>query len=180
MATITATILVGTAHQNHGGIAPTHQLLLSENSRPSWTLHALHSRQPLAVWIPTVEDMLEDGLLLVGLLALRNAELVAAATGFRREYDERAEMYDDISEVERRRLYERCRTIGPAAKLVITVLAGSSIAGQLGVLAKYRLGVEVCPSVYRREYSPWAEGVQENGSLPGLRSDAEPPLMTQL
>jgi len=61
MATITATMLVGTAHQNHGGIGPTHQLLLSENSRPAWSLHALHSRRPLAVWTPTVRDMLEDG-----------------------------------------------------------------------------------------------------------------------
>ena len=173
MGTITATMLVGTAHQNHGGIGPTHQLLLSENSRPAWSLHALHSRRPLAVWIPTVRDMLEDGLLMVGLLVLKDAELIAAAGGFQREYNERAELYDDISEADRRRLYERCRLIGPKAKLVVTVLYGSSIAGQLGVLAKYRFGVEVCTSVYCREYSVWAQGVQESGSLPDARPDAE-------
>ena len=96
MAAITATILVGTAHQNHGGIEPTHQLLLSENSRPAYSLFAMHSSQPQTVWIPTVEDMLEDGLLMAGLLVVEDPELVAAAGTFRRGYAERVEMYEDI------------------------------------------------------------------------------------
>ena len=41
MATITAHILVGSAHPNHGGILRTHSLFLSENSRPAWTLAEL-------------------------------------------------------------------------------------------------------------------------------------------
>ncbi len=59
MATVTASILVGTVHQNDGGISPTHQLLLSENSRPAWSLFSMDSAKRRAVWIPTVEDMLE-------------------------------------------------------------------------------------------------------------------------
>jgi len=166
MSTVSATILVGTADQNHGGIDPTHQLLLNENDRPSWSLFRLHSARPQAVWIPTIEDMLEDGLLMVGLLVAQDARLLAAATAFRRGDSERIEMYDDVVESDRRRLYELCRNLGPSTKTVITVLRGSSVEGQLGVLRKYQFGVEVCPSVYCREYSTWSQSVAEHGTLP--------------
>jgi len=172
MSTVTATILVGSAHQNHGGINPTHQLLLTENSRPAWSLFDMPSANPRSVWVPTVEDMLEDGLLMVGLLVVQDAGLIAAARAFRRGYSDRVEMYDDIDESERRRLYELCRGLGPATKRVVTVLEGSSLAGQLGVLRRYQFGVEVCPSVYQREYSAWSQAVQERGSLPGAGQDA--------
>ena len=167
MATISATILVGTTHPNHGGIQPTHQLLLSENSRPAYSLVAMHSPQPQSVWIPTVEDMLEDGLLMAGLLVVQDPQLVAAAGAFRRGYAERVEMYEDISEPDRRRLYELCTGLDASIKLVITILNGSSIAGQLAVLNRYKVGVEVCPSVYSREYSTWTNEFQEHGALPG-------------
>ena len=104
MSTVTASILVGTAHPNHSGIGPTHQLLLTENSRPAWSLYRLHAAKPLAVWIPTVEDMLEDGLLMVGLLVLKAADLTAAAVAFRGEYPDRVVLYDDIDEAPRRGL----------------------------------------------------------------------------
>jgi hypothetical protein len=166
MATVTAYILVGTAHQNHGGICPAHQLLLSENSRPAWSLYTMHSAQPQAVWIPTVENMLDDGLLMAGLLVVKDPALVAAAAAFRRNYADRAELFEDISEDDRHRLYELCRAIGPETKLVVTVLEGSSLASQLAVLRRYSLGVEVCQSIYRREYSAWSRAVEERGSLP--------------
>jgi hypothetical protein len=166
MSTVTATILVGSAHQNHTGIIPTHQLLLTENSRPAWSLFDMHSGNRRSVWVPTVEDMLEDGLLMVGLLVVQDEELIAAARGFRGGYSDRVEMYDDIDESERRRLHELCRGLGPITKLVVTVLEGSSLARQLAVLRRYQFGVEVCPSVYQRESSSWSEAVQERGSLP--------------
>jgi hypothetical protein len=49
--------------------------------------------------------MPEDDILMVGSLVLQDAELIAAATGLQREYYERAELYDDASDTELRRLY---------------------------------------------------------------------------
>jgi hypothetical protein len=132
----------------------------------------MNSAKAIAVWIPTVEDMLEDGLLMIGLLVVQNPALTAAAAGFRRRFADRVEMYDDIGESERRRLYDLCQKLGPETKAIITVLDGSSVRNQLAVLAHYQLGVEVCPSVYSREYSAWAGAVQERGSLPGAIKDA--------
>src|SRR5262245_2640799 len=166
MATVTASILVGAAHPNHGGICPTHQLLLTENDRPAWSLHAIPGAKPLATWVPTVENMLEDGILMAGLLVVRDPALLAAAVAVRSNYSDRTEMYDDISEEDRRKLYKLCRSIGPETKLVVTVLHDSSLAGHLAVLRRYKLGVEVCQSIYRREYSTWSNGIEERGALP--------------
>jgi hypothetical protein len=69
-------MLIGSSHPNHGGIVPTHELHLSENSRPAWLLSPLGGHRADAIaWIPTVEDILEDGLLMAGLLAVGDARL---------------------------------------------------------------------------------------------------------
>jgi hypothetical protein len=141
-------------------------LLVSENDRPAWSLYAMPCANPEATWIPTVENMLEDGILMAGLLAVQDAALVAAAAAFRSNYRDRAQMDDDISAGDRCRLYELCRALGPETKLVVTVLEGSTVAGQLAILGRYSIGVEVCQSIYRREYSTWSRAVAERGSLP--------------
>jgi len=82
MATMTAQILVGRPHTNHDGINPTHYLFLSENSRPAWVLVSQnifpkeqrdHSR---ITWIPTVENMLEDALLMIALHGQVNGQVM--------------------------------------------------------------------------------------------------------
>jgi hypothetical protein len=167
MGTTTASILVGTAHQSYGGIKPSHQLMLTENSRPAWSLSSLGSTDHMAVWIPTIDNMLEDGLLMAGLLAVQDPALLNAASAFRCDFRRRAEMYEDIAAGDRRKLYEICRKIGPATKLTISVFAGSTLANQLPVLERYRCGVEICSSVYSREYSAWSGNVEVVGTIPG-------------
>jgi hypothetical protein len=145
MATITASVLIGTAHRYHGGINPTHLLLLSENDRPAWQLTPLHTSEPKTVWIPTVENMLDDGLLMVGMLVIRDEWLLHGAK-FKVNYEERALLYDDIAEADRRHLYELCRKLKTETKLIISVFKGSSIANQLDVVGNYAFPVEVCRS----------------------------------
>ena len=169
MATVTAMIQIGTAHQNHSGICPTHQMFLSENSRPAWTLYQIHSDEPMAVWIPTVENMLEDGILMACLLTIKDPALVSAAAAFRGDYLKRAELYDDINAKNRRNLYELSRRVGVEHKLVISVLEGCSFTNQLAILGQYLIGVEVCQSIYSREYSAWTNSVNETGTLPEIR-----------
>ena len=41
MATTTATILIGRAHQNDSGINPTHFIQFTENDRPALILQAI-------------------------------------------------------------------------------------------------------------------------------------------
>lgn len=165
VGTCTAFMLVGESHPNHGGILPSHRLVLSENSRPAWTLSSFDGEKP-TVWIPTVEDMLEDGLLMVGLLVAQDPALMVAATAFRSDFRTRTELYDDIDETERRNLHALCRKVGPPTTLVVCSLRGSIIAGQLDALADYHFHLEVCPTVYARSYSRWTNEVAVSGSLP--------------
>jgi len=88
MSAITAQILVGQAHPNLGGINPTHYLFLSENSRPVWilvpqNLWELESsiNEKKVTWIPTVENLLEDALLMIGIHVLKNPPRKARRSG---------------------------------------------------------------------------------------------------
>ena len=145
-------------------------LLLEEGNRPAWLLGPLDEPNS-TVWIPTIEDMLEDGVLMAGLLVEKDAALVAAAAGlFRGDYARRVELYDDLREDDRHKLHGQCRKIGHSMSLLIVVLGGSTLAGQVGVLEEYGCDVELCQSVYRRAHSDWVQGVLVSGSL-SKRSD---------
>ncbi len=148
MSSVTAQILIGDGHQNHDGIIPLHQMFLSENSRPSWTLTCLDeaSAEPPVTWIPSIEHMLEDGLLMIGLYLLKDEGLRALAGDvIETSDDEHIEMYRDFSEEQRKELYAACCQI-KGCKIVLTVLKGSAIRDQCGILKDYGIEVELCVS----------------------------------
>jgi hypothetical protein len=73
MAALTAQILAGSPHPRHDGINPAHYLFFSENDRPAWVLvnqnifpekQSGHSK---ITWIPTIENMFEDALLMIAI-----------------------------------------------------------------------------------------------------------------
>lgn len=70
MSTTTATILIGRAHQNHGGIIPTHLIQLTENSRPSLLLQPIEGPSDVKVVIPTLENIVDDIYLMVTVFIL--------------------------------------------------------------------------------------------------------------
>src|SRR5690554_6680116 len=78
MGTFTAQILIGKNHPYDGGIhSITHTLFLSENSRPTWVLkNEGAKKKDSIIWITTVENMLEDGLLMLGVYVLKDEKLL--------------------------------------------------------------------------------------------------------
>ncbi|MTI95698.1 MAG: hypothetical protein FH749_09480 [Firmicutes bacterium] len=169
MATITAQILVGSGHPNHDGIWPGHCLYLSENSRPTWILvpDALSSEERAKVtWIPTVESMLEDALLMIAIHVIKAPPIVELAQEYIQSQEQNwVVMYEDVEPENRRRLYQRCRELENNFKLVITVLRGSAIEEQLPVLTEYQMDVEVCTPSFVRLYSRWLEQTRVEGEL---------------
>lgn len=156
MSSMTAQILVGADDHYHGGINPTHACFLSENSRPAWVLVPLPSlvtggvRVPAKppVWIPTLEHMLEDALLMLALHLDQPSELAELADQqFRRNWRQRAELYQDITSEALAELRAAVRGLKPASqlgKLVVTVMEGSHIHGKTDVLAEFPWLYEVC------------------------------------
>lgn len=173
MATLTAQILVGSAHPNHGGINPTHYLFLSENDRPAWILvpenifnTGANKVEKKITWMPTVENMLEDALLMIVIHVLENKEITELAQKYvRNKRDDCVELYQDINSQYLEKLYEKCRAVDARYKIVVTVLEGSSIQNQLKVIDNYKMDVEVCIPKYSRQYSRWINDTKIEGSL---------------
>lgn len=172
MATVTAQILIGSTHPSHGGVSPTHALFLSENSRPAWALVELDvsvehpSPVGRVVWIPTVECMLEDAMLMIAVHICEDPQIVQMATAYCGDArSDGLELYECFSEAQRRELYNRCRGLRAFPKVVVTVLDHSTIRQQIQVIGDYAMDAEVCCSSYVREYSGWRGETVVRGSL---------------
>lgn len=158
MATMTAQILVGSPHPNHDGINPTHYLFLSENSRPAWILvlaNVFHpSSRKKIIWIPTVENMLEDAFLMIAVHIQQDQEIIELTKSLYKNISlDKLELYDCV---DRNQLYEKCRQLN-LPKIIISVFKDSTIQGQLEIIEQYKMDVEVCRLTYSRLFSRWSE-----------------------
>ena len=162
MATWTAQILVGNSHPNHGGITAGYQLFLSENDRPCWEcfpifpprLGEVLKNEGHTVWIPpSPGSILECGLLMVALhcfdpMARRpvNKELVSSAKSMSKKIMDKFVDMSILTDKQFKELYDMAKKIkiNDSDKLIVTVLAGSSITGRLKELKKHKYDFEVC------------------------------------
>ena len=171
MATWTAQILVGNSHPNHGGITAGYQLFLSENDRPCWECFPIGPSSPGQVWKneghtvwvpPSPENILKCGLLMVALHCFDpmarlpvNKELVSSAKSMSKKIMDKFVDFDRdkiLTNEQFKELYGMAKKIkiDDSTKLIVTVLAGSSITGQLKELKKHKYNVEVT-------YSEWID-----------------------
>ncbi|SVD76441.1 uncharacterized protein METZ01_LOCUS429295 [marine metagenome] len=162
MATCTAQILVGLAHPNHGGINPSYQLFLSENSRPCWECFPIGPSSPGQVWKneghtvwipPGPGSILECGLLMVALHCFDpmdrrpvNKELVNSAKSMSKKIMDKFVDMSILTDKQFKELYDMAKKIelDDSDKLIVTVLAGSSITERLKELKKHKYDFEVC------------------------------------
>ena len=162
MGTWTAQILVGRSHPNHGGIGARYQLFLGENSRPCWEcfpifpprLGEVLKNEGHTVWIPPGPgSILECGLLMVALHCFDpmarlpvNKELVSSAKSMSKKIMDKFVDMSILTDKQFKELYDMAKKIkiNDSDKLIVTVLAGSSITGQLKELKKHKYDFEVC------------------------------------
>ena len=162
MATWTAQILVGNSHPNHGGIGARYQLFLSENDRPCWEcfpifpprLGEVLKNEGHTVWIPPGPgSILECGLLMVALHCFDpmarlpvNKELVSSAKSMSKKIMDKFVDMSILTDKQFKELYDMAKKIelNDSDKLIVTVLAGSSITERLKELKKHKYDFEVC------------------------------------
>ena len=162
MGTWTAQILVGRSHPNHGGIGARYQLFLGENSRPCWEcfpifpprLGEVLKNEGHTVWIPPGPgSILECGLLMVALHCFDpmdrrpvNKELVSSAKSMSKKIMDKFVDMSILTDKQFKELYDMAKKIelNDSDKLIVTVLAGSSITGRLKELKKHKYDFEVC------------------------------------
>jgi hypothetical protein len=153
MGTITAQIIIGNSHSYHGGIIPSHFILLSENDRPAWILinpnifEKPSSSEDKIIWIPSRENMLEDALLMIAIHVIKNKAVTKMAEKYCSDITgSTVEIDSSIEKSQRRELYEKCRSLKHWPKCVISVFHGSTIKKQLEILKEYSLDFELCVS----------------------------------
>jgi hypothetical protein len=175
MATFTCQILIGQKHSYDSGIINiTHTLYLSENSRPAWILSptdefkANKQTQQKITWIPTLENMLEDALVMIGLYVLKDKQLISLTNQYFKDANKDfIELYNDVKADDLQELYKQVRKIESSHKMILSVFQGSSIVNQLPVLKYYQHDIEVCKSIFSKEFSLWSRKFEEIGKLEG-------------
>lgn len=171
MGTMTAQILVGSSHPNHDGIQPTHWLFLSENSKSAWVLTSQNIFEEdittnQIIWIPSIDNMLEDAFLMIAIHIEQNPEVIDLAKSFSKNIGaERLELYEEFKDSQRQQLYEKCRQMSQFPKVIISVFQSSTIQMQLKIIEQYQMDVEVCYPIYSRLYSIWTQQQQLQGNL---------------
>lgn len=165
----TAQILIGNPHPNRGGITAIHKIDLTEGSRPAWNLHSVdHSsvRTRSVVWIPTIEHMLDDALLMAAIHAFQSEPIRSMFSSFSDKIDEsRLELYEDLTSSQRQHLYKQCRELEDFPKVVVMLFEDSCLNSYIGVIADYRMECEVLMPIYTRLYSNWTRETMINGEL---------------
>jgi hypothetical protein len=173
MGTITAQIMIGQNHPYEGGMVNlSHYLFLSENGVARWTLRESNlldsSRKfkPIS-WIPTIEHMLEDGLLMITLFVLREEKLIQMAEqAFGKPLHEVTNFYSEIAKEDLIKLHMENQRLLKKMKLMVNVFQGSTIFRQVSSLHEYQeLEIEVCKSIYTRQYSMWNGQYEASGFL---------------
>lgn len=172
MTAITAHILIGSPHPNDGGLNARHKLTLSEGDRPAWAMQKFRRTASGAlapqriVWIPTVENMLEDALLMAAVHVVESEAVRTLFNEFSGNLDaNRLLMYDTFTDDQRRQLYQACRQIRQFPKVILCIFEGSSIGAQISALEHYSMQCEVLMPVYTRIYSHWSGETIIKGTL---------------
>ena len=172
MSVITAQILIGESHPNHGGIYPTHVLYLSEQGEPSWILTehrvlvADPRKQNPIIWIPTMENMLEDALLMISHHVLKKPE-IAKAFGENTCIRDKPfiRLPEEVDREQLTRLHAINQGLDMRCKLMINLFEGSSVRRHLLVLEKYGMELEVTTPIYSRAHARSRKEMVVRGSL---------------
>lgn len=144
MGAFTAQILVGHEHRYGGGIIPSHAVFLSENSRPAWILKELevaegNSCSEFIRWIPTIDNMLDDAMLLIGIHVVKDEVVIKAARNVCK-FDSlnELELYEAFTSEDLTSLYDLVRASSVEYRIALTVFNVSHIFDQCRVLDLYQ------------------------------------------
>jgi hypothetical protein len=160
MATTTATILIGRAHQNNSGINPTHIIFFTENDRPAIIVKSLEEKSENRVVIPTIDNTVDDIYLTIAVYILNgfkpSKELANAnrdSLGHILDLDQRINLYNETLI-----FFSKNRI-----KVVFNILDNSHLLTQLDAIKKYPNDFEVTLPVMKKEYNEWSQKVLTKG-----------------
>jgi hypothetical protein len=128
-----------------GGMNASHLLLLRENSRPAWMLFPgnFHDSVPPViqkprVWFPTVENPLQDALLLFAVMGAKIPEVQAVFNEFEKSRSRaRMNLVEKFPRGLPKEIYRSCQRHLIGWQATVSVGDYSLIAQDLDILKKY-------------------------------------------
>jgi hypothetical protein len=173
MGTCTAQLIFGQNHQNHGGIIPSFKIDLYENDRPVIVLNKGSKGESggecMINWIPTIEGMLNDCMVMAAAYILKdkNVNLLIHQSMQRKEiptdkYLQRYDIKEDLDGI-----YDAAKEAFKTAniKVVVVLLNNSTLEYCVKSILDYNADVEICRSIYSREYSAWLDKTVIKGEI---------------
>lgn len=153
MSTTTASIFIGHAHPNDGGVIPSHWIQFTEGSIPAVYLYALENPKEPVKMIPTVDHTIDDIYLMIVIFVMNGLQIG-------REIQHKS-MYDLFTEAERKSLYDEAKAYlaEHRIKVVFNLLVGCHLLNQLDLIKAYPEDVEITTPAFKKEYSQWGQQV---------------------
>ena len=160
MATTTAIILIGHAHQNHSGINPTHIIRFTENDRPALILQSLDGELERIVIIPTIENTVNDIYLMIAVFILKKVTPSEEIHNL-----DKKSLYEILEEQERLSLYSETRKIIEETKIkvVFNILDDSHLLNQIDIIKTYPNDFEVTLPALKKEFNAWTNKITTKG-----------------
>ena len=160
MATTTAIIFIGHAHQNHSGINPTHLIQFTENSRPALIMSDIEGKEERIVIIPTLENTIDDIYLMISVYILK---LVKPSKEMHNSKGD--SLYEILDEKERQDLYKKTIAIlkKNTIKVVINILDDSNLLSLIEQIKKYPNDYEITLPSVKKEFNAWTNKVESKG-----------------
>ena len=160
MATTTATVFIGHAHQNNSGINPTHLIRFTENDRPALILQDLDGKEEIKVIIPTLENTVDDIYLMIAVYILKKILPSKEINNLQRN-----SLYELLDLEERISLYKESKKVFEEIKIkiVFNILDDSHLLSQIDVIKTYPNDFEVTLPAIKKEYSAWGNKIYTKG-----------------
>lgn len=151
---LTAQILIGNPIISMMDRFVSHFVIyLAENSRPSFLLNAMSMHQDgemdfeQVVWVPTLENTLEDALLMIAICIHKDKTFIDMAETYF-ELSNKVECYE-ISQEGREALYSLLENYEFKGYIIVSVFDGSLLSSQVERLNNYHIDGEICLSTGR-------------------------------
>ena len=159
MSTITAFITIGNIHPNAGGLwgNTDARLEVTENSKMCLHLHSLSKDGKPVVhsMLPSIEHTIYDAYVLMAYVLFDWRDFVDGAVTVD-EHDHNIDInVEDTKQLDA--LYESALAKMENSKVVISILNGSTLLGQLPIMKKLPFSVEVLVPVIVKERNQWQD-----------------------
>lgn len=175
MPAVCSLILVGNSHPNDGGNHAFAEITQESGARPLLQMKWMLPRRSKDTesfrafkMIPTIENMLDDSILLIAYAICRHPKIFAKVNEMTHDKalnSKKLSMYEDFSKDQRLELYAALKAIDDLPKISWCLFRDSDFKESIIHIKDYLMECEVTQSIYTVEYSNYSKNGMSTEAL---------------